>query len=51
MRANRASELTSDTPTLSRPVIGRNSPFCSVVNAIRVPMVMVPAVIGSPADR
>ena len=30
---------------------GRNSPPCNVVKAIRVPMVMVPAVIGSPAQR
>jgi hypothetical protein len=51
MRANRASELTSDTPTSSRPISGRNSPACSVVNAIRVPIVIPPPVTGRPAPR
>ena len=51
IRANSASELTSWTPTLSSPISGRNSRPCSAVNATRVPIVIVPAVIGSPALR
>ena len=51
IRANSASELITETPMLSRPVSGRNRLFCSVVKAIRVPMVMTPAVIGRPAAR
>ena len=47
IRANNASELTSDTPTPSNWVSGRNRPLCSVVNAMRVPIVSV--VPGSPA--
>jgi hypothetical protein len=49
--ANKASELVSETPTFNRPINGRNSPACRVVKATRVPIVMVPAVTGSPADR
>ena len=49
MRANNASELTSETPTLNSEVNGRNRPPCSVVNAMRVPIVSV--VPGSPAPR
>jgi hypothetical protein len=49
MRANRASELTSDTPTLSRPMSGRNRPDCRAVKATSVPIVRV--VPGSPAPR
>ena len=51
MRANRASELVTLTPTSSSPISGRNSAFCSVVNATSVPMLMAPAVTGSPALR
>ena len=36
---------------LSNPINGRNSWLCRAVNAIRVPIVIVPAVIGSPALR
>ena len=50
-RANSASELITETPVLSRPVSGRNRPFCRVVKAIRVPMVITPAVTGRPAAR
>ena len=51
MRANSASELVSDTPTLSRPISGRNSPACRAVKATRVPMLSVPAAPGRPAPR
>jgi len=51
IRANRASELVSDTPTLSSPMSGRKSPDCKAVKAIKVPIVIVPAVMGSPALR
>ena len=50
-RWNSASELTTWTPVLSRPISGRNSWPWSAVNAIRVPIVMVPRVMGSPALR
>ena len=51
MRANSASELITETLVLSRPVSGRKRLFCRVVKAIRVPMVIVPAVTGRPAAR
>ena len=51
IRANRASELTTDTPVLSRPVSGRKRLFCKVVKATRVPMVIAPAATGRPAAR
>jgi len=51
IRANRASELITETPVLSSPVIGRNRLFCRVVKAISVPMLTVPAVTGRPAAR
>ena len=51
MRPNKASELVSATCTFSRPISGRNSAACSVVKATSVPIVIVPAVIGSPALR
>ncbi len=51
IRANSASELITETPVLSRPVSGRKRLFCRVVNATRVPMVIAPAVTGSPAAR
>ena len=51
IRANSASELINDTPTLSRPTIGRKSPACSAVNATSVPIVSIPAVNGRPAVR
>ncbi len=51
IRANRASELITETLVPSRPVIGRNRLFCRVVKAIRVPMLTVPAVTGRPAAR
>ena len=51
IRANSASELITDTPVLSSPVTGRKRLFCRVVNAIRVPIVMTPAVTGRPAAR
>jgi hypothetical protein len=51
MRANRASELVIDTPTLSSPISGRNRPDCRAVNATMVPMVSRPAVPGKPALR
>ncbi len=50
-RWNSASEATTWTPVLSSPISGRNSWPWSAVKAIRVPMVMVPAVTGSPALR
>jgi hypothetical protein len=37
IRANRASELITETLVLSRQATGRNRPFCKVVKAIRVP--------------
>jgi len=46
-----ASELITETLVLSRPVTGRNRPFCRVVKAIRVPMLTVPVVTGRPAAR
>ena len=49
IRANRASELITETLVLSNPVSGRNRLFCKVVKAIRVPMLMMPAVFGRPA--
>ncbi len=51
MRANRASDEVSETPTFSSPISGRNSPDCRVVNATRVPIVMPPEVAGRPAER
>ena len=51
IRANSASELITETLVLSRPVSGRNRLFCRVVKAIRVPMVIAPAVTGRPAAR
>ena len=51
MRANRASDEVSETPTLSRPISGRNSPDCRVVNAIRVPIVMPPRGGRQPGAR
>src|SRR5271169_6134971 len=47
----RPASLITETLVLSRPVTGRNRPFCRVVKAIRVPMLTVPVVTGRPAAR
>ncbi len=51
MRLNRAIELTTWTPVLSSPIIGRKTADCRATNATRVPMVMPPEVAGNPAAR
>ena len=50
-RLKRAIEATHEAPTLSRPMIGRKMPDCSVVKAMIVPIVMPPLVAGKPAAR
>ncbi|SLB51654.1 Uncharacterised protein [Mycobacteroides abscessus subsp. abscessus] len=40
-RLNSAIELCTSTPVLSSIMVGRNNWVCSVVNATRVPTVMV----------
>jgi hypothetical protein len=51
MRLNSASDEVMSTPTLSRPISGRNSVPCRATNATRVPMVIPPDVAGRPAAR
>ena len=51
IRLNSAIELTIDTPTLSRPISGRNRALCRATKATSVPIVMPPEVTGNPAAR
>jgi hypothetical protein len=52
-RSNSASEVWMSMPTLSSWPIGKNSRVCSVVNATRVPMLMLspPSAMLQPANQ